>query len=157
MDSMFLFVGCYTAQEGCDILIEAIPAILQNRGDVRFVIVGDGRLEAHSTPPVRDRAPSVRPGHTIVAVSDYDPKVETIGREIENVPTPGQSSTEYDPWVSERRRWRRSSRRRGTRRLRRPQEGGGCRPEGRRRALAILAEAEEWLEGHGSRGRSECS
>jgi hypothetical protein len=46
MDPMFLFVGRHTAQKGCDLLIEAIPMILQARGDAKFVIVGDGHLKA---------------------------------------------------------------------------------------------------------------
>eukprot|EP00928_Gymnodinium_smaydae_P033600 TRINITY_DN2401_c0_g1_i1.p1 TRINITY_DN2401_c0_g1~~TRINITY_DN2401_c0_g1_i1.p1 ORF type:complete len:2034 (+),score=562.59 TRINITY_DN2401_c0_g1_i1:70-6171(+) len=46
MDPMFLFVGRHTAQKGCDILIEAIPMVLQARGDAKFVIVGDGHLKA---------------------------------------------------------------------------------------------------------------
>jgi len=46
MDPMFLFVGRHTAQKGCDILIRAIPMILQARGDAKFVIVGDGHLKA---------------------------------------------------------------------------------------------------------------
>eukprot|EP00929_Paragymnodinium_shiwhaense_P042984 TRINITY_DN22156_c0_g4_i1.p1 TRINITY_DN22156_c0_g4~~TRINITY_DN22156_c0_g4_i1.p1 ORF type:complete len:2062 (-),score=644.88 TRINITY_DN22156_c0_g4_i1:444-6629(-) len=45
MDPMFLFVGRHTAQKGCDILIEAIPSILQCRGDAKFVIVGDGFMK----------------------------------------------------------------------------------------------------------------
>jgi glycosyltransferase involved in cell wall biosynthesis len=48
MDPMFLFVGRHTAQKGCDVLIEAIPMILQCRGDAKFVIVGDGHLKAHN-------------------------------------------------------------------------------------------------------------
>jgi len=48
MDPTFLFVGRHTAQKGCDILIEAIPHILQCRGDAKFVIVGDGHLLAHN-------------------------------------------------------------------------------------------------------------
>eukprot|EP00931_Biecheleriopsis_adriatica_P086757 TRINITY_DN61354_c0_g1_i1.p1 TRINITY_DN61354_c0_g1~~TRINITY_DN61354_c0_g1_i1.p1 ORF type:complete len:1120 (+),score=261.27 TRINITY_DN61354_c0_g1_i1:54-3413(+) len=49
MDPMFLFVGRHTAQKGCDLLIEAIPHILNCRGDAKFVIVGDGHLFAHNT------------------------------------------------------------------------------------------------------------
>jgi hypothetical protein len=48
MDPMFLFVGRHTAQKGCDIFIEAIPQILNYRGDAKFVIVGDGHLKAHN-------------------------------------------------------------------------------------------------------------
>jgi len=48
MDPMFLFVGRHTAQKGCDIFIEAIPAILAKRGDAKFVIVGDGHLFEHN-------------------------------------------------------------------------------------------------------------
>lgn len=48
MDPMFLFVGRHTAQKGCDVLIQAIPSILQARGDAKFVIVGDGHLKAQN-------------------------------------------------------------------------------------------------------------
>lgn len=46
MAPMFLFVGRLAVQKGPDLLIEAIPFILQARGDAKFVIVGDGHMKA---------------------------------------------------------------------------------------------------------------
>jgi 1,4-alpha-glucan branching enzyme/glycosyltransferase involved in cell wall biosynthesis len=45
MDPVFLFVGRLAVQKGPDLLIEAIPMILQCRGDAKFVIVGDGHMK----------------------------------------------------------------------------------------------------------------
>merc|ERR1712048_30309 len=61
MDPMFLFVGRHTEQKGCDILIEAIPWILNFRGDAKFVIVGDGHLKASNEA----RAYSLGIGHAV--------------------------------------------------------------------------------------------
>mmetsp|Transcript_13633 Transcript_13633/g.30989 ORF Transcript_13633/g.30989 Transcript_13633/m.30989 type:complete len:1989 (-) Transcript_13633:86-6052(-) len=46
MDPMFLFVGRLAVQKGPDLLIEAIPDILRERGDAKFLIVGDGHMKA---------------------------------------------------------------------------------------------------------------
>jgi len=62
MDPMFLFVGRHTAQKGCDLLIEAIPHILNCRGDAKFVIVGDGHLLAHN----QGRVQALGVGHAVV-------------------------------------------------------------------------------------------
>lgn len=61
MDPMFLFVGRHTAQKGCDLLIEAIPHILNCRGDAKFVIVGDGHLLAHN----QGRVNALGVGHAV--------------------------------------------------------------------------------------------
>jgi len=47
MDPMFLFVGRLAVQKGPDLLLEAVPMILQARGNAKFVIVGDGHMKAH--------------------------------------------------------------------------------------------------------------
>ena len=39
MDPFFLFVGRHTVQKGIDLLIDAIPMVLERRGDAKFVIV----------------------------------------------------------------------------------------------------------------------
>jgi len=44
LDPTILFVGRLDYQKGPDILIEAIPRVLQSRGDAKFIIVGDGHL-----------------------------------------------------------------------------------------------------------------
>jgi 1,4-alpha-glucan branching enzyme/glycosyltransferase involved in cell wall biosynthesis len=45
MDPVFLFVGRLAVQKGPDLLIEAIPMILNCRGDAKFIIVGDGHMK----------------------------------------------------------------------------------------------------------------
>lgn len=45
MDPMFLFVGRATVQKGPDLLLEAIPMVLQARANAKFVIVGDGHMK----------------------------------------------------------------------------------------------------------------
>lgn len=45
MDPMVLFVGRMATQKGPDILVEAIPAVLVNRPDAKFVLVGDGYMK----------------------------------------------------------------------------------------------------------------
>eukprot|EP00188_Purpureofilum_apyrenoidigerum_P002862 Plantae.Rhodophyta-Purpureofilum_apyrenoidigerum.ctg2914.p1 GENE.Plantae.Rhodophyta-Purpureofilum_apyrenoidigerum.ctg2914~~Plantae.Rhodophyta-Purpureofilum_apyrenoidigerum.ctg2914.p1 ORF type:complete len:559 (+),score=97.87 Plantae.Rhodophyta-Purpureofilum_apyrenoidigerum.ctg2914:165-1679(+) len=45
MDPMVLFVGRMATQKGPDILIEAIPMILNSRPDAKFVMVGDGYMK----------------------------------------------------------------------------------------------------------------
>ncbi|MEX2093085.1 MAG: glycosyltransferase family 4 protein [Pirellulales bacterium] len=44
MDPMVLFVGRLSAQKGPDILLEAVPGILNYRGDAKIVFVGDGDM-----------------------------------------------------------------------------------------------------------------
>jgi len=45
MDPTFLFVGRMAVQKGPDLLVDAIPMILQARGDAKFLIVGDGHMK----------------------------------------------------------------------------------------------------------------
>lgn len=44
MDPMVLFVGRMATQKGPDILIDAIPTVLADRPDAKFVMVGDGYM-----------------------------------------------------------------------------------------------------------------
>jgi len=44
MDPMVLFVGRLSVQKGPDILLEAVPGILNYRSDAKIVFVGDGDL-----------------------------------------------------------------------------------------------------------------
>lgn len=46
MDPMVLTVGRMVIQKGIDILIEAAPAVLAARPDVKFIIVGDGYMKS---------------------------------------------------------------------------------------------------------------
>jgi len=52
LDPMVLFVGRMSIQKGPDLLLEAVPQILKQRGDAKVVLVGDGymrgQLEARS-------------------------------------------------------------------------------------------------------------
>ncbi len=45
MDPFFLFVGRLAVQKGPDLLLEAIPQVLAERPDAKFVFVGDGHLK----------------------------------------------------------------------------------------------------------------
>lgn len=44
LDPMALFVGRLSVQKGPDLLLEAIPGILRERGDAKVVFVGDGYM-----------------------------------------------------------------------------------------------------------------
>ncbi|MFC1642518.1 glycosyltransferase family 4 protein, partial [Myxococcota bacterium] len=46
LDPMVLYVGRLTAQKGPDLLLEAVPAVLCRRGDIKVVFVGDGDMRA---------------------------------------------------------------------------------------------------------------
>jgi glycosyltransferase involved in cell wall biosynthesis len=47
LDPMVLFVGRMSTQKGPDLLLEAAPCILNNRGDAKIVFVGDGDMKAY--------------------------------------------------------------------------------------------------------------
>eukprot|EP00971_Amphidinium_carterae_P057200 1131010-Amphidinium_carterae.1 len=61
MDPMFLFVGRLAVQKGPDLLIDAIPDILQCRGDAKFLIVGDGHMRAQ----LQGRVEQLGIGHAV--------------------------------------------------------------------------------------------
>ena len=61
MDPMFLFVGRLAVQKGPDLLLEAIPMILQARGNAKFVIVGDGHMKAHLEARAHQRPGGTEP------------------------------------------------------------------------------------------------
>jgi glycosyltransferase involved in cell wall biosynthesis len=44
LDPMVLFVGRLSIQKGPDLLLEAVPGILRNRGDAKVIFVGDGDM-----------------------------------------------------------------------------------------------------------------
>lgn len=46
LEPTILFVGRFVVQKGVDLLVEAAPAVLKYRGDLKFVIVGDGHMRA---------------------------------------------------------------------------------------------------------------
>ncbi|MBN1910439.1 MAG: glycosyltransferase family 4 protein [Pirellulales bacterium] len=45
MDPMVLFVGRMVIQKGPDILVRAVPSLLQHYPDTKFVLVGDGHMK----------------------------------------------------------------------------------------------------------------
>ncbi len=47
LDPMVLFVGRMSVQKGPDLLLEAVPAILHQRGDAKVVFVGDGDMRMY--------------------------------------------------------------------------------------------------------------
>jgi len=46
LDPLVLFVGRLATQKGPDLLVEAVPLVLNTRSDVKFAIVGDGYMRA---------------------------------------------------------------------------------------------------------------
>ena len=51
---MVLFCGRMSVQKGPDLLVEAIPRILRNRSDVRFVFMGEGGMRAECERRARE-------------------------------------------------------------------------------------------------------
>jgi glycosyltransferase involved in cell wall biosynthesis len=49
-----LFCGRMSYQKGPDILVEAIPQILDNRWDVKFVFIGEGAMKQHCEEKARE-------------------------------------------------------------------------------------------------------
>jgi glycosyltransferase involved in cell wall biosynthesis len=47
MDPMALYVGRLSTQKGPDLLLEAVPAILEHRGNAKIVFVGDGDMKPY--------------------------------------------------------------------------------------------------------------
>lgn len=47
LDPMALFVGRMSTQKGPDLLLEAVPGILEHRQDAKVVFVGDGDMRAY--------------------------------------------------------------------------------------------------------------
>jgi glycosyltransferase involved in cell wall biosynthesis len=44
---VILFTGRMSYQKGVDLLVEAVPAVLSEHPDVRFVFIGEGEMRAH--------------------------------------------------------------------------------------------------------------
>jgi glycosyltransferase involved in cell wall biosynthesis len=51
---MVLFCGRMSVQKGPDLLVEAIPGVLRNRPDVRFVFMGEGGMRAECERRARE-------------------------------------------------------------------------------------------------------
>ncbi|HEY8944960.1 MAG TPA: glycosyltransferase family 4 protein [Polyangiaceae bacterium] len=61
MDPMVLFAGRLCFQKGADLLLEAVPNILQCRGDAKIVFAGDG----HMRQALEHRARELRVEHAV--------------------------------------------------------------------------------------------
>jgi glycosyltransferase involved in cell wall biosynthesis len=61
LDPMVLFVGRITTQKGPDLLLEAVPSILNHRRDAKVVFVGDGELK----PQLQGRAHQIGVAHAV--------------------------------------------------------------------------------------------
>jgi glycosyltransferase involved in cell wall biosynthesis len=61
LDPMVLFVGRLSIQKGPDLLLDAVPGILHNRGDAKVVFVGDGDMRRH----LESRAWAMGVGHAV--------------------------------------------------------------------------------------------
>lgn len=74
LDPMVLFVGRMTTQKGPDLLLEAVPSILNNRGDAKVVFVGDGYLK----PRLQGRAHELKVAHAVRFLGAMDPSGDLI-------------------------------------------------------------------------------
>jgi len=74
LDPMALFVGRMTTQKGPDLLLEAIPAVLNNRGDAKVVFVGDGYLKSH----LQGRAHQIGVAHAVRFLGAMEPNGNII-------------------------------------------------------------------------------
>ena len=61
LDPMALYVGRMSTQKGPDLLLEAVPGILEHRGDAKIVFVGDGDMK----PDLEHRARELGVSHAV--------------------------------------------------------------------------------------------
>jgi glycosyltransferase involved in cell wall biosynthesis len=61
LDPMVLYVGRLTSQKGPDLLLEAVPGLLSQRGDAKVVFVGDGDMR----PALEHRAWELGVAHAV--------------------------------------------------------------------------------------------
>lgn len=74
LDPMALFVGRLTVQKGPDLLLEAVPGILQYRPDAKIVFAGDGYMR----PALEQRANQLRVRHAVRFLGNMDPNGDLI-------------------------------------------------------------------------------
>jgi glycosyltransferase involved in cell wall biosynthesis len=74
LDPMVLFVGRMATQKGPDLLLEAVPSILNSRGDAKIVFVGDGYLK----PRLQERAHKLGVTHAVRFIGAMDPSGDLI-------------------------------------------------------------------------------
>lgn len=71
LDPMLAFVGRMTYQKGPDLLVEAIPSVLHDYPNAKFVFIGDGYMKQQ----LQDRVNQLNVGHA-VRFTGYLPDVE---------------------------------------------------------------------------------
>jgi glycosyltransferase involved in cell wall biosynthesis len=74
LDPMALFVGRMSTQKGPDLLLEAVPGILEHRHDAKIVFVGDGDMRAY----LEHRAHELGVNHAVRFLGAMDPNGELI-------------------------------------------------------------------------------
>ena len=74
LDPMALFVGRMSTQKGPDLLLEAVPGILEHRHEAKVVFVGDGDMRAY----LEHRACELGVNHAVRFVGAMDPNGELI-------------------------------------------------------------------------------
>ncbi len=74
MDPMILFVGRLSTQKGPDLLLEAMPHILAQRGDAKAVFVGEGDMRG----ALEQRAWEMGIGHAVRFTGGMDPNGDVI-------------------------------------------------------------------------------
>jgi glycosyltransferase involved in cell wall biosynthesis len=74
LDPMALFVGRMSMQKGPDLLLEAVPGILEHRHDAKIVFVGDGDMRAY----LEHRAHELGVNHAVRFLGAKDPNGELI-------------------------------------------------------------------------------
>lgn len=74
LDPMVLFVGRLSVQKGPDLLLEAVPGILNRRGDAKVVFVGDG----HMRGDLERRCHELGVSHAVRFLGAMDPHGDLI-------------------------------------------------------------------------------
>jgi glycosyltransferase involved in cell wall biosynthesis len=74
LDPMVLFVGRITTQKGPDLLLEAVPSVLNHRSDAKVVFIGDGYLK----PRLQGRAHELRVAHAVRFLGTMGPNGDLV-------------------------------------------------------------------------------
>ncbi|MEM9656876.1 MAG: glycosyltransferase family 4 protein [Planctomycetota bacterium] len=74
LDPMVLFAGRLSEQKGPDILLEAVPGILEHRPDAKIVFAGDGDLRG----PLEHRAWELGVQHAVRFLGAMDPNGDLV-------------------------------------------------------------------------------
>jgi glycosyltransferase involved in cell wall biosynthesis len=74
LDPMALYVGRLSAQKGPDLLLEAVPGILEHRHDAKIVFVGDGDMRGY----LEQRAHQMGVAHAVRFLGSKSPDGELI-------------------------------------------------------------------------------